>query len=514
MRLATVLVALGFLTAPAQSRIWHIEPDGSGDASTIQAGIDSAAVGDTVLLADGTYTGTGNRDVLVSFGDIALISANRSPDMCIIDCKGTPQDPHRGFSILGVSGDGVHMEGLSIRNGYIPDSGGAILCSGSSLLLLNVYLEDNEAADNGGALYLSTGSIVEASRCVVSRNRADNGGGFWADESTIHVESVKFTENHASAGLYFGGAGVVWRSTALFTDVSFIGNDAGYGGGLFCYQSVSDLERCLFDQNVAHAGCGGMYSFAAGVTSAHANLTECEFTGNSAVVAAGAMMLSEFNAHIEGCLFQGNTANEAGGIYVNGFGDFIECRFEDNSAQQNGGALITEVTECEFRECVFIGNVAADEGGVLLSINGSTPLFTGCTMYGNRSTVGSAVMSSDYSTVELLSTIITAGEIGAAIACDATGAASLSCTDVIDNDGGDWVDCIADQYGTDGNFSTEPLFCDADMDDFTLRSDSPCLPGNHPDGYDCGVIGAFGEGCDEPTAVEHTSWGGVKSLFR
>lgn len=36
----------------------------------------------------------------------------------------------------------------------------------------------------------------------------------------------------------------------------------------------------------------------------------------------------------------------------------------------------------------------------------------------------------------------------------------------------------------------------------------------HPDGYDCGLIGALGEGCSGPTAVEHTSWGGVKAMFR
>lgn len=40
------------------ARTWHIRSDGTGDAATIQAGVDSAGVGDTVLVAPGTYTGS------------------------------------------------------------------------------------------------------------------------------------------------------------------------------------------------------------------------------------------------------------------------------------------------------------------------------------------------------------------------------------------------------------------------------------------------------------------------
>lgn len=41
---------------PTYSRTWHINLDRTGDAPTIQAGIDSSAVGDTVPVAPGTYT--------------------------------------------------------------------------------------------------------------------------------------------------------------------------------------------------------------------------------------------------------------------------------------------------------------------------------------------------------------------------------------------------------------------------------------------------------------------------
>src|SRR5262249_7097110 len=39
------------------ARTWHIQPNGLGDAPTIQAGLDSAQAGDDVLLASGHTLG-------------------------------------------------------------------------------------------------------------------------------------------------------------------------------------------------------------------------------------------------------------------------------------------------------------------------------------------------------------------------------------------------------------------------------------------------------------------------
>lgn len=89
---------------------------------------------------------------------------------------------------------------------------------------------------------------------------------------------------------------------------------------------------------------------------------------------------------------------------------------------------------------------------------------------------------------------------------------SLRCNDIIDCDVG--YAGFGDLTGVDGNFSRDPEFCDQGADDFSLQASSPCLPGNHPDAYECGLVGLLPFGCEAPVATDSEGWGSLKCRFR
>jgi hypothetical protein len=142
-----------------------------------------------------------------------------------------------------------------------------------------------------------------------------------------------------------------------------------------------------------------------------------------------------------------------------------------------------------FLSTIFVANQAG-EGGAWFVESGN-PSSMSCTFYGNQSGSGSSIkVNSDTVTVE--HSIIAFAPFGEAVTC-AGGVVNLTCTDIYANLGGNWTGCIASQLGQNGNFSANPLFCDATNRDFTIRAASPCAPANSPPG--CGLIGALPVGC-------------------
>jgi hypothetical protein len=228
----------------------------------------------------------------------------------------------------------------------------------------------------------------------------------------------------------------------------------------------------------------------------------------------GAVYISG-RAVIDNCVFEHNYSHEGGALFVYDYHNDLpgivisNCQFLENESYYGGSAVVCfySLTNVSLDYCTFAGNSAAAQWAGVIDLWGSSDPITSlsmsnCTVVGNSGGIGWLSDSND-----IIEKTIVAYNGWSLIH------ASLSCCDVYGNDAGDWVGDIAGQLGANGNFPACPSFCAAG--DYRLCDESPCAPGNHPDGVDCGLIGAWDVGCAcGPSASQPSSWGGIKSLYR
>jgi probable HAF family extracellular repeat protein len=308
--------------------------------ATIQKGIDDACDGDRVIVADGVYTGQGNRDLDFLGKAITVRSANGQGD-CIIDCNGTEIEPHRGFYFH--SGEGTYsiLEGFTIKNGYAYDGGG-VYCNSASPTITNCNFIDCSAENWGGGV-----------QC-------------WNSSATI--EYCSFTGNSAEK---WGGGVQCWNSSATIKYCSFTGNSAFEGGAIttrsnyFGAVYITTIHHCHIYGNIASGSGGGINSdcFSTPIIS------NCLITGNYAgTYGGGGISIFQSNPLIINCTIVDNTTgNEGGGIlhwygYENG-STLENCIIRDNDPFLGQITLKHYSPEMTINYCDIEGGLA----GILVS---------------------------------------------------------------------------------------------------------------------------------------------------
>jgi len=236
--------------------------------------------------------------------------------------------------------------------------------------------------------------------------------------------------------------------STLITGLTLTGGLGDYGGGILCDNASPTIEDCWFSDNSSQYDGGGMFCRNASSPT----LTDCVFSNNTAGDDGGALGFRDSSNPI-----------------------LYGCTLADNSANDDGGALYGYIASPSFYNCTITGNHTPDLGSALCMNNG-----------------GSATLEN---------TIVAFNTDGEAIACVSSNAA-LTCCDVYGNAGGDYTGCLAGQSGVDGNFSDDPLFCNAASGDYSLDASSLCLPDNNPA---CGLVGADTLGCGLSTVADQTS---------
>ncbi len=348
---ALILAPLAILEAlptAATARTWYIAADGTGDAPTIQAGIDSAAVGDTVLVGPGTYyenilfrgrdivlKGLAGPEATIIHGSPTVIptglqAAPAPLDMCF---DGEPRhlfpDAFRGTVVTIENGEtrNTVLEGFTITGGY----------NGVAIKDTSPIVRGNIVTGNSATFHGEVGAGIGAA-------------------STIQTISSPIIEDNIVSDNYVNGTGCGIVCSDIIATVKHnvvVGNraDFGDGGGIYCaYCRVgSVISDNLVQGNVAGDKGGGIYVGGLGridefVTVERNIVVDNASGGNKYVLVAGAGIALETGnaliAHntIVGSLVTGSLGSVGGDI---GITDPSNVTVENNiiAYTQSGGGI-------------------------------------------------------------------------------------------------------------------------------------------------------------------------------
>ena len=256
------------------------------DYATIQGAIDAAGDGDLVLVAMGTYF-----ENIECAGKSITLQGDRGAEVTVIDGS------QSGSTVTIDGGDAVQpvIDGFTIRNGTGTwdavtggVTGGGIYCLGSSYMISNCDIVENQARTGGGIYTRDTfsatiadcrisGNISEHNGagvvfgndrhitikdCLVSENSSGHdGGGIWCNAAPGTISNCRITGNSTASD----GAGITVASDSTPTILNCIvdGNTGnGYGGGMYSLISPTIVQNCTFSDNEARHGGGICYSRA------------------------------------------------------------------------------------------------------------------------------------------------------------------------------------------------------------------------------------------------------------
>ncbi len=143
------------------------------DETSIQAAIDSAVLGDIVMLSPGSYS-----ESLVMRGGITLMGMGSRPEDTVL----SGDYLHKVLALVDDE-EPARIENLTLQDGFA-GYGAAATIDGADVTFIDVHFIGNTAASEGGALF-ALNSRVTLRDCIFYANYSLGGGG-----GAVHIEGT------------------------------------------------------------------------------------------------------------------------------------------------------------------------------------------------------------------------------------------------------------------------------------------------------------------------------------
>lgn len=245
------------------------------DQSSIQAGIDNAVNGDTVLVAEGTYY-----ENIIFNGKLITVASrfilDQNPEHIfntVIDgSQPTSLDTVSVVRIVDGENSLTQLIGFTITGGTattwtdphgfgVYREGGGILCEFSSPVIAYNYIVNNEAINLNGGMVSAGGGGIRAGdgnpqiyNNIIMHNRGRYGAGIVLNFADGKIKNNVIAYN--TGGEDFAGSGI-WKyqgGNALVENNTIIYNESVLmGGGVYVWSTTMTLKNNIIRGNIAPA---------------------------------------------------------------------------------------------------------------------------------------------------------------------------------------------------------------------------------------------------------------------
>jgi parallel beta-helix repeat protein len=367
---------LAFVSTEVSATRYYVHASASGtntgaswtDAYTsLQSAIASAASGDEVWVAAGTYypsaypagaSGSSARDYSFYLdGGVQLYGgfAGTETTLAARDYATNVTILSGDIGTANTTSDNCHHVVMSVNESTAGTLDGFTVTLGNANVWGDLTVNTLAVTRHSGGIY-NRSSSPNIANCTFTNNTASqHGGGMYNTSSSPTVSNCTFSEN--TVGGNGGGMYNIASSSPTITNCTFSDNTAGTsGGGMLNEASSPTITNCTFSDNTVSDNGGAMYNSSASSPS----ITNCTFSDNTASDYGGGVYNTSSSPTITNCTFSDNTASDYGGGMVNwwqSFPSISNCTFSKNTAANGGGGMYNSNSSPTIANSIFWGNL-------------------------------------------------------------------------------------------------------------------------------------------------------------